>query len=78
MNKFPTTHVKYVDTYGAGGVTVGGFELTSENGIVEGPAHIGPSIAPHGFYPEGSPRANAFLKAKAEQEKAAKAAKKAT
>lgn len=64
-SKFPNQSTPFKDTLGAGGVTVRGFYLESdEDGFIEGPIEIADEIAPHGFLPQERPVKDAPAKGK--------------
>lgn len=61
---FPNKMTRYLDTRKAGGITIQGIELdTDEDGFVEAPGGFVKEMIPHGFYPEGSPEYNEWVKA---------------
>ncbi len=69
-SSFNASQVRYADTKGAGGITVRGFELeTDEDGYIEGPPDLAKDVEPHGFFQEGTPQERAW----AEQRKTAEA-----
>lgn len=55
-SKFPNQSTTFKDTLGAGGITVRGFYLeTDEDGFIEGPLEIADEIKSHGFLPMERP-----------------------
>ena len=53
--KFPNTNVRFRDTRGAGGVSVEGYELhTDDDGFVEAPPRLQGHLSAHGFLMVGS------------------------
>lgn len=64
-SSFNSSQVRYADTKGAGGITVRGFELeTDEDGYIEAPPDLAADIAPHGFHQEGTTEERAWAAAR--------------